>query len=296
MKHHQDAQAAVARLQRLESLGQLTGGVAHDFNNLLTVITGNLQLIGMDLESPRLQKFLDEAERAAEMGARLNQRLMTFAKQRRLASTTVNLNDQVIEVRELLRRSLGETITLTTELAEDLWTVRVDPSEIENALVNLAINARDAMPQGGKLTVTTHNVIVNEAGALQVDDLKPGHYVVLTVSDTGTGMSREIQARAFEPFFTTKGHGKGTGLGLATIYGFVSQSGGHVTLSSEIGHGTTVKIYLPAQDGQGTGGQVTNRQPQGRQARRRNDPRCRGQHASAPRDCRTAPGTRLPHR
>ena len=244
MKRHQEAQSAVARLQRMDSLGQLTGGVAHDFNNLLTVITGNLQLIGMDLENGRLRNYLEEAERAAEMGARLNQRLVTFAKQRRLAPAPTDLNDQVIGVRELLRRSLGETITLTTELADDLWTVRVDPSEIENALVNLAINSRDAMPEGGRLTVSTHNVVLGESEARSEEGLLPGPYVRLCVTDTGVGMSPDVQARAFEPFFTTKGHGKGTGLGLATIYGFVKQSGGHITLASEPGRGTTVSIYL----------------------------------------------------
>lgn len=245
MKRHQEAQTAVARLQRMEALGQLTGGVAHDFNNLLTVITGNLQLMSLDISDPKLLKYLEEAERAAEMGARLNQRLMTFAKQRRLASAAINLNDQVIGVRELLRRSLGETISLTTDLADDLWTVHADPSEIENALVNLAINARDAMPGGGKLTVTTENVALAKSDPRIVEGLSHGDYVLLTVSDTGAGMSPEVLARAFEPFFTTKGQGKGTGLGLATIYGFVRQSGGLVTLVSEQGKGTTVNIYLP---------------------------------------------------
>ena len=248
MTRHQEAQTAVARLQRLEFLGQLTGGVAHDFNNLLTVISGNLQLIGMDLQDARLRKYLDEAERAAEMGARLNQRLMTFAKQRRLSPTAANLNEQVIGVRDMLRRSIGESIALNTELGENLWTVRVDPSEIENALVNLAINARDAMPDGGTLTITTRNIEITEVNSRKEEGLNPGRYVMLSVGDTGTGMSPDVQARAFEPFFTTKGHGRGTGLGLATIYGFVRQSGGHVALESELGHGTTISIYLPKLD------------------------------------------------
>lgn len=245
MTRHEESQTALARLQRMEALGQLTGGVAHDFNNLLTVISGNLQLIGMDLQDSRLTKYLDEAERAAEMGARLNQRLMTFAKQRRLAPVPVNLNDQVIGVRELLRRSLGENILLSTDLADELWTVRADPSEIENALVNLAINARDAMPEGGKLMVATRNAEIGPGEARVEAGLTPGRYVQLTVSDTGCGMTPEVKTHAFEPFFTTKGHGKGTGLGLATIYGFVTQSGGHVVLDSEPGRGTAISIYLP---------------------------------------------------
>jgi PAS domain S-box-containing protein len=245
MSRHQEAQESVARLQRMEALGQLTGGVAHDFNNLLTVISGNLQLIGMDITDEGARKYLEEAEQAVEMGARLNQRLMTFAKKRRLAPMAVDLNDQVIGVRELLRRSISESIALTTELGENLWPVRVDPSEIENALVNLAINARDAMPDGGKLLVTTRNITIPGPYAPHGHDLAPGAYVLLSVSDTGVGMTPEVQARAFEPFFSTKAHGKGTGLGLASIYGFVRQSGGFVGIESAVGRGTKVSICLP---------------------------------------------------
>ena len=260
MRRHQEAQEAVARLQRMEALGQLTGGIAHDFNNLLTVISGNLELIGMDLEDARPKKYLEEAQRAAEMGARLNQRLMTFAKQRRLAPAPLNLNDQVIGVRELLRRSLGEAIILTTELADNLWTVQVDASEIENALVNLAVNARDAMPEGGNLTVATRNIVVGSAQAKIDEGLAPGSYVVLSIADTGLGMTPEVMTRAFEPFFTTKSHGKGTGLGLATIYGFVKQSGGHIALQSEVGRGTTLSIYLPRFSGADGEALAVNRQ------------------------------------
>ncbi len=259
MQRHQESQAALDRLRRMEALGQLTGGVAHDFNNLLTVISGNLQLIALDLSEPRLLKYLEEAERAAEMGARLNHRLMTFARQRRLAPVTVNLNDEVIGVRELLRRSIGENILLSTELAEDLWPVKADPSEIENALVNLAINARDAMPDGGTVTVATRNSIVTGDGP-RAGTVPPGSYVELAVSDTGAGMAADVKAHAFEPFFTTKGPGRGTGLGLATIYGFVTQSGGYVTLDSEVGHGTTVTIYMPRLESQdGGAGTVDSR-------------------------------------
>ncbi len=231
--------------QRLEALGQLTGGIAHDFNNLLTVISGNLQLLELKLEDKRLTRYIDEAERAAEMGARLNQRLMTFARQRRLAPVATSLNEHVIDMQEMLHRTIGENIAVATNLAPDIWPVLIDPSEIESALLNLAINSRDAMANGGKLLIETENLLIDEAGDPARQELSPGSYVRLSVSDTGSGMRPEVLARAFEPFFTTKEPGKGTGLGLATIYGFVKQSRGHVTIYSEVGHGTTVNIYLP---------------------------------------------------
>ncbi len=234
--------------QRLEALVQLTGGIAHDFNNLLTVISGNLQLLGLTLKDERLVRYLGEAERAAEMGARLNQRLMTFARQRRLAPVATNLNEQVVDMRELLQRTIGENITVTTALATGVWPVLVDPSEIESAVLNLAINARDAMPNGGKLLIQTENVVIAQFEEQARQDLPPGSYVRLSVSDTGSGMSPEVLARAFEPFFTTKEPGKGTGLGLASIYGFVKQSAGHVTIYSEVGRGTSVNIYLSKLD------------------------------------------------
>ena len=232
--------------QRLESLGQLTGGIAHDFNNLLAVITGNLQLIEMGLKDERLRRYLSEAERAAEMGARLNQRLMMFGRRRMLAPAATNLNDQVTRVLELLHRTIGEHITVTVALSKDLWPTRVDGSEIENTILNLAINARDAMPNGGNLVIETENVVIDKGGARE--ELPSGSYVRLSVSDTGSGMPPEVLTRAFEPFFTTKEPGKGTGLGLASIYGFVKQSGGHITLYSEVGRGTTANIYLPKLD------------------------------------------------
>ena len=232
--------------QRLEALGQLTGGIAHDFNNLLAVISGNLQLIEMGLKDEQLRRYLSDAERAAEMGARLNQRLMTFGRQRALAPLASNLNDPVTHILELIRRTIGEHITVTIALAKDLWPTLVDASEIENTILNLAINARDAMPNGGSLVIETENVVIDKDGTRE--ELPPGSYVRLSVSDTGSGMSPEILARAFEPFFTTKEPGKGSGLGLASVYGFVKQSGGHITLYSEVGRGTTANIYLPKLD------------------------------------------------
>ena len=238
-KRREEAQAALIQAQRMEAFGQLTGGVAHDFNNLLTIVLGNLErlepALGGDEEREQLQRAAD----AAQMGARLTARLLSFARRRPLAPSVLNINDLVLGIAELLKRSLGEQITLTTVLAGNLWPTRADASEVENAVLNLAINARDAMPEGGKLVIETRN---------SSDD-----FVRISVSDTGTGMSPEILQRAFEPFFTTK-EGRGTGLGLSTIYGFASQSGGQVTIESEEGKGTTVNLFLPRERYAGAGG------------------------------------------
>ncbi len=233
------------RSQRLEALGQLTGGIAHDSNNLLTVIAGNLELIEDDLGDHPALKYVREAQEASKIGARLNQRLLMFARRRKLEAQTVNLNDQVLAMSELLRRTIGEAIKLTTVLAHDLGATRVDPGEVENAVLNLALNARDAMPDGGNLRIETMNARIGEDEVAVDKTLTPGPYVRLSVSDTGTGMSPDIAARVFEPFFTTKEPGKGTGLGLATIFGFVKQSNGHITVYSEVGLGTTFNLYLP---------------------------------------------------
>ncbi len=233
------------RSQRLEALGQLTGGIAHDSNNLLTVIAGNLELIEDDLGDHPALKYVREAQEASKIGARLNQRLLMFARRRKLEAQTVNLNDQVLAMSELLRRTIGEAIKLTTVLAHDLGATRVDPGEVENAVLNLALNARDAMPGGGNLRIETMNATISEDEVAVDKTLTPGPYVRLSVSDTGTGMSPDIAARVFEPFFTTKEPGKGTGLGLATIFGFVKQSDGHITVYSELGLGTTFNLYLP---------------------------------------------------
>ena len=233
---------ALRRSQRMDALGQLTGGIAHDFNNLLTIIIGNHELFDERPDGEEAREFIRRANEAAQMGARLTSRLLSFSRQRKLEPTVLKLNEQVLNMMDLLRRSLGETVNMTTALDADLWTVRVDPSEIENAVLNLAINARDAMTQGGRLAIETQNV--NLASEDEYG-LVPGEYVRLTVSDTGCGMPREVVARAFEPFFTTKGAGRGTGLGLASVYGFVKQSGGNATIYSESGRGTTVNLYLP---------------------------------------------------
>jgi PAS domain S-box-containing protein len=233
------------KLQRMEALGQLTGGIAHDFNNLLTIITGNHELLEFELETDIQRDLLSRANDAAMMGARLTARLLTFARRRALDAVLVDLNEYVLGMMDLLRRTIGETISLSASLVPDLWIVRADLSEIESAVLNLAINARDAMPTGGKLILETCNVELGEDDLAGEFGVKPGRYVRLSVSDTGIGMAPEVLARAFEPFFTTKQAGKGTGLGLSVIYGFAKQSGGHATLYSEVGRGTTVNVYLP---------------------------------------------------
>jgi PAS domain S-box-containing protein len=240
-----DSERKLAQAQRLESVGQLTGGIAHDFNNLLTVITGNLELIDMQLADGDMKTMLREAQEAADLGAKLTERLLAFARRSHLEPENLQINELVLNVTGMLRRTLGEQISLSTVLAHDLWTTRTDPSQVEAAIVNLAINARDAMPKGGKLVVETRNITIDKSMAASHSDLVPGDYVRVSVSDTGSGMTPEIRERAFEPFFTTKARGHGTGLGLSMVYGFAKQSGGQATIYSEPGHGTTINIYLP---------------------------------------------------
>lgn len=237
------AHASLVQAQRMEAFGQLTGGIAHDFNNLLTIVTGNLELLADSTETAASRTLLKRAADAADMGAALTKRMLTFARRRRLSPQALDVNDLVLGLMEILNRSIGAPITLTTILAGNAWKVRVDPSELENAILNLAINARDAMPDGGELIVETRNV---PGGELPVDGGRD--YVLLSVTDTGHGMAPEVLERAFEPFFTTKEPGRGTGLGLSTLYGFAEQSGGHATIDSTLGTGTTVRLYLPRAD------------------------------------------------
>lgn len=231
--------------QKMEAIGQLTGGVAHDFNNLLTVITGNLELLESKLEDEMHLELLGEAREAAEMGGRLTERLLAFARRSPLAPDVVDLNSLVLGLTDMLHRSLGETINLSTALSTGLWKIRADPGQIENAIINLSVNARDAMPDGGKLIVETRNMQIDEHHASEEGGMNAGDYVQLAVSDTGMGMPEEIRQRVFEPFFTTKESGRGTGLGLSMIYGFAKQSGGHAAIYSEPSKGTTINIYLP---------------------------------------------------
>ena len=248
-----NAQEQLAQAQKMEGIGQLTGGVAHDFNNLLTVIIGNLESMqravgsGGVLDPARLARSIDYAMRGAERAASLTQRLLAFSRRQPLDPKTVDVGRLVTGMSELLRRTLGEQVAIETVLAGGLWRVLVDPNQLEVSILNLAVNARDAMPNGGKLTVETANTLLDEAYAAQHAEVAPGQYVVISITDSGVGMSRDVQARAFEPFYTTKDIGHGTGLGLSQVYGFVKQSGGHVKLYSEEGMGTTVKLYLPRQ-------------------------------------------------
>jgi PAS domain S-box-containing protein len=231
--------------QKLEAIGQLTGGIAHDFNNLLTVIVGNADALAEELPGHKdVLPLVDMIRTAGERGAELTRHLLAFARRQALEPRTVRADELVDGMRNLLRRTLGENIELAVEHAPDLAKVSVDPAQFESALLNLCINARDAMPGGGRLMIETDNVILDENYTEQRADVVPGDYVRISISDTGTGMSAEDAARAFEPFFTTKARGQGTGLGLSMVYGFVKQSGGHVAIYSELGHGTVVTLYL----------------------------------------------------
>ena len=232
--------------QRMESVGRLAGGVAHDFNNLLTVMKGYLELAeqGIAPDDPR-GHYLAAVGRAADSAAMLTQQLLAFSRRQVIDPRSLSLNDVVAGTEHMLRRLLGEDIDLQTVLASDLSTVRFDPGQAEQILFNLAVNARDAMPEGGKLTIETANVVLDEDYLRRHPHVEPGDYVMLAVSDNGAGMSQEVLAHLFEPFFTTKPIGKGTGLGLSMVYGAVKQNGGNVEAYSELGHGTTLKIYLP---------------------------------------------------
>jgi len=239
IRRREEAQDALIQAQRMEAVGQLTGGIAHDFNNLLTIITGNLELLANEIDKDTHPSLVRAAD-AADMAAALTTRLLTFARRRRLTPQVLDVNEMVLNLTEILRRSIGEPIALTTVLAGNLWRPLADASELENALLNLAINARDAMPGGGNLVIETRNVAAREAGLSE-----DGDFVQISVSDSGLGMSPDVLERAFEPFFTTKEPGRGTGLGLSTVYGFAEQSGGHVSITSAPSAGTTVNIYLP---------------------------------------------------
>jgi PAS domain S-box-containing protein len=243
---HKSLETQVREMQRLDAVGQLTGGVAHDFNNLLAVIVGSVELVRDKLpDGSEMAAFADEAISAAMRGADLVRRLLAFARKQHLEPTAVDLNERLPSIVPLLQRTLGENIQLQAKSGDKLWQARIDPTQFDDALVNMAINARDAMPAGGTLTIETGNVELDEDYAAHHMEVDAGDYVMLAVSDTGHGMPPETIARAFEPFFTTKEEGKGTGLGLSQVFGWVKQSGGHIKIYSEVGHGTTVKLYLP---------------------------------------------------
>jgi PAS domain S-box-containing protein len=242
------AEEALRQSQKMEAVGQLTGGIAHDFNNLLTGVIGSLDLIQTRIAQGRtgdIGRYIDAAMSSANRAAALTHRLLAFSRRQPLDPKPVDANTLVASMEELFRRTARESIRVELRAGQDPWLTLCDPNQLENALLNLVINARDAMPDGGAITIETANVELDHAYAATQQDVKPGQYVALSVSDTGSGMSDDVLARVFEPFFTTKPIGQGTGLGLSMVYGFVRQSGGHVQITSDIGRGTTVKIFLP---------------------------------------------------
>jgi PAS domain S-box-containing protein len=239
-----EAEEALRQAQKMEAVGQLTGGIAHDFNNLLTVIIGNIDTVvrRMDMEhDPRMRRSLENALKGAERAASLTQRLLAFSRRQPLEPKTIDIARVLTGMSDLLTRSITETIAIRIDTDAELWKVEVDPHQLENAILNLAVNARDAMPSGGGLTIEARNVEVQDA---RPGGCLPGAYVVVSVTDSGTGMSPQTVAKVFDPFFTTKEVGKGTGLGLSMVYGFVKQSGGHITIDSAEGRGTAVRLYL----------------------------------------------------
>lgn len=239
------AQEALARSQRLDAIGQLTGGISHDFNNLLTVIIGNLELLEMRGADDRQLKLIRDSLEAAEMGADLTGRLLVFAKKGNLKPVRADLRRLCEDALSILQRAIGEIYTIKTDFPDELSDVLIDPLQLQSALINLALNARDAMPTGGEFLISVADVVIDDTYMAQETDIEPGRYVRLFVSDDGEGMGPEAQRRAFEPFFTTKSDSGGSGLGLAMVYGFVRQSGGHITLYSEQGHGTSFGLYFP---------------------------------------------------
>ncbi|SFI28994.1 PAS/PAC sensor hybrid histidine kinase [Jannaschia pohangensis] len=243
------AEEALMRAQRMDAIGQMTGGIAHDFNNLLTIIVGNLELMQMAGSDAKTAELIEDAMSAAEMGADLTSRLLLFSRKGELRPEPLDLGLATSDALRLLRRTLSARITVEKRLVDDIWPVELDPVQLQTAIINLALNAQDAMPDGGRLRLEVENITVDDDHMAQTVPFPPGRYVRLSVSDTGIGMTRDQQRRALEPFYTTKPPGKGTGLGLSMVYGYVGQSGGHLTLYSEVGKGTTVSLYFPRSDG-----------------------------------------------
>ena len=252
VSRRRDAEEALGQAQKMEALGQLTGGIAHDFNNLLQVIVGYADILASGLEKPdadraRLGRATDNIRQAADRATTLTQQLLAFARKQRLDGRAVNLNTLIEGMGEMVARSVGEAVTIELDLAEDLWNCRVDPTQAEVAILNVLINARDAMPQGGTVRITTENNAVVPSG--KIGPLRAGRYVSVAIRDTGTGIPPAVLARVMDPFFTTKEEGKGTGLGLSMVYGFAKQSGGAAQIDSVVGGGTTVRLSFPATDG-----------------------------------------------
>ncbi|HZV03713.1 MAG TPA: CHASE3 domain-containing protein [Gemmataceae bacterium] len=249
------ATSQVRQLQKMEAVGQLTSGIAHDFNNMLAIVIGSLDVARRRLsgaENPTVLQCINNAAEGAERASVLTARLLAFSRQQPLDPKVLDMNKLVSGMSQLLRRTIGEPVEIETVLAGGLWRTFADPAQVESTVLNLAVNARDAMPDGGKLTIETANAYLDEAYAADHPEVTAGQYAMISVTDTGIGMSAEVIERAFDPFYTTKGPGKGTGLGLSQVFGFVRQSGGHVKIYSEVDHGTTVKVYLPRYEGQTT--------------------------------------------
>jgi PAS domain S-box-containing protein len=246
------AEAQLRQAQKMDAIGQLTGGVAHDFNNILTVITGTIGILTEAVaDKPEFVSIAKLIDDAAERGAQLTKHLLAFARRQPLQPVEIDVNSLIVEAAKLLHPTLGEQIEISPKLEDEAWPTLVDPNQLTTAVLNLALNARDAMPRGGKLTLETRNVHLDEDYARLNSEVGPGDYVMIAVSDTGTGIAADLIEKVFDPFFTTKEVGKGTGLGLSMVFGFVKQSGGHIKIYSEEGHGTTVRIYLPRSTGQG---------------------------------------------
>jgi PAS domain S-box-containing protein len=262
-------ESQLRQAQKMEAVGQLTGGVAHDFNNILTVIIGMTEILSQELAgNPSLAPIVASVDEAASRGAQLTQRMLAFARKQPLQARNLDLNDVVKRAATMLQPMLGEDIALKFVLADRLWEAFADPSQVEDAIFNLAVNARDAMPNGGALVIETSNAVLDENYAAQNVEVMPGEYVAVSITDSGAGMPPEVLERAFEPFFTTKEVGRGTGLGLSMVYGFAKQSRGHVKIYSEIGHGTRVIVYLPraaAARDQAEAAQPARAQPLGRE-------------------------------
>jgi len=246
MTERRAMEAQLRHAQKMEAIGQLTGGVAHDFNNLLTVVLGNLDVIAREQSGTvRFQRAVEHATQGAQRAAALTQQLLAFSRRQALQPKSIDVNELVANTTDMLGHLLGENIAIQLQLTPNAWRAQVDGHQLESALVNLAVNARDAMPDGGALTITTHNATLGSTDRLRFDDIAPGDYVIVSVKDTGSGMSADVLEHAFEPFYTTKPQGKGTGLGLSQVYGFARQSDGTAMLTSVPDHGTTVALYLP---------------------------------------------------
>jgi signal transduction histidine kinase len=250
LTERREAEERLRHSQKMEGVGQLTGGIAHDFNNLLTVIISNIEVLaGGVADRPQLAGLAKMIDQAATRGAVLTRQLLVFARKQALQPRETDINALVIDTAMLLRPTLGEQVEIESVLDESAWKAVIDPTQLSTALLNLAVNARDAMPSGGKLRFETANTILDEAYAHTDPEARTGSYVMIAVSDTGTGIPAALLDKVFEPYFTTKESGRGTGLGLSMVYGFVKQSGGHVRVYSEEGYGTTFKLYLPRSPG-----------------------------------------------